>query len=569
MFLLTRYFLDNLFGRQLLDEEGIVGLRRVLISAGAGVASVGMFLPRVLHKKFADLDALPVPEPYRQALLADELLMMSLIVMLAAFVASLAAPSMFPDEVDYVSLTPLPLPRRRIFGAKLLALVVFTGAFILAGLSLFAISFPAFTDGQWAEHGRLARTLSFADAAAVASAFAFLAVMAVQGLVLVLLPRRWGHRASMVIQSAALAGLVVAVPFVYQVTTRVKWISSRPDELAYFPPAWFYGLLHVIVGDRTAYYGSLAMTGLLWLAGVALIAVATYAWLYRSAERLISPPATAPRMADRTGPAPVAPPQRRKKHSGAWAGVWMFTTTTLARNRLPQLVFLLAWATGLAIAANSLYGGLRPTLIVNDYLNHIPPAIGAVVSMPLVITLLAVAGLRAAMLLPVRLSANWVFRMTDWPAARAARLDAVEQAYVRLALLPALLLSVPFQFGVLGFSRGLSALLLAGLASGVLLELILIGWRRVPFTCTWLPGKRPLPLAMLAVLAIIWVTAAFADIVALVIQAGPRRVAVLAAILMAVGGTLRWLRRRSWAERPLEFEDEDPSRMQQLGLGPS
>ena len=96
-----------------------------------------------------------------------------------------------------------------------------------------------------------------------------------------------------------------------------------------------------------------------------------------------------------------------------------------------------------------------------------------------------------------------------------------------------------------------------------------LGWRRVPFTCTWLPGKRPLPLAMLAVLAIIWVTAAFADIVALTIQAGPRRVATLAAILLVVGGFLRWLRRRSWADRPLEFEDEDPSRMQQLGLGPS
>ena len=103
----------------------------------------------------------------------------------------------------------------------------------------------------------------------------------------------------------------------------------------------------------------------------------------------------------------------------------------------------------------------------------------------------------------------------------------------------------------------------------MLLELILIGWRRVPFTCTWLPGKRPLPLALFAMLAIFWVTAAFADIVALVITRGPRPVATLAAILLVIGGTLRWLRRRSWAARPLEFEDEDPSRMQQLGLGPS
>jgi hypothetical protein len=566
MFLLTRYFLDNLFGRQILDEEGIVGLRRVFISAGAGVASVAMLLPRVFHKKFADLDAFSVPEPYRQALVADELLIVSLLAMLAAFVASLAAPSMFPDEVDYVSLTPLPLPRRRIFGAKLLALFVFAGAFILAGVTLFAISFPIFTDGQWAEHGKAARSLSLAAAATAGAAFSFLAVMAGQGLVLVLLPRGWGHRASMLVQSAALAGLVVSVPFVYQITTRVYWISTHPDALAYFPPAWFLGMLHTMLGDSDPYYGSLAMAGLWWLAGAALVAIATYAWLYRSAERLISPPAAAPRMADRTDPATVTPSKQRR-HSGAWAGVWMFTTSTLARNRLPQLVFLLAWATGLAVAANGLYGGLRPTLMAHDY--RVEPAVGATVSMPLVITLLAVVGLRAAMLLPVRLSANWVFRMTDWPAARAARLDAVEQAFVRLALLPALILSAPVQLIALGIPRGLLALLLAGLAARVLLELSLIGWRRVPFTCTWLPGKRPLPLAMLGVIAVVWFMSAFSDLAALMIQRGSRGVAVLAAILLAVGAFLRWLRRRSWADGPLEFEDEDPSRVQQLGLGPS
>jgi hypothetical protein len=571
MFLLTRYFLDNLFGRQLLDEEGIVALRRVLITSGTGIASVGIFLPRLFHKKFADLDALPVPEPYRQALLSDGLLLISLVIMLAAFVAALAAPSMFPDEVDYVSLTPLPLPRRRIFGAKLLALVLFAGSFILAGLLLFAVSFPAFTDGVWAEHGRVARTLSFAAATGIGSAFAFLAVMAVQGLVLVLLPRRWANRASMLVQSAALAGLVISVPFVYQIATRTSWIWSRPAELTYFPPAWFLGLEQVIVGNSDPYFASLAWTGAWWLAGSAAIALVTYGWLYRAAERLISPPASAAALralaAGKTSHrAPADAARSGVKHSGAGAGVWIFTTTTLARNRLPQLVFLLAWAVGLAIAANGLYGGIRPTLGGDHF---VPVQVGPVVAMPLVLTLMSVAGLRAAMLLPVRLSANWVFRMTDWPSARAARLDAVEHAFLLLALLPSLALSAPVLVAVIGVWRGLGALLLVTLASAVLLELILIGWRRVPFTCTWLPGKRPLPLAVLAVLAILWVTAAFADIVAITVTNGPRTVVELSAVLLVAAGCLRWRRRRTWAARPLEFEDEDPSRMQQLGLGPS
>ena len=39
MGILTRYFLDNLFGRQFLDEEGIMGLRRVLIFAATGAVA--------------------------------------------------------------------------------------------------------------------------------------------------------------------------------------------------------------------------------------------------------------------------------------------------------------------------------------------------------------------------------------------------------------------------------------------------------------------------------------------------------------------------------------------------
>ena len=89
---LTRYFLDNLFGRQLLDEDGIMALRRVVITAFAGVLSVALYLPRMLHKKYADLAALTDPEPYRQALVADSMLLICMTVMLAALAAPLVAP---------------------------------------------------------------------------------------------------------------------------------------------------------------------------------------------------------------------------------------------------------------------------------------------------------------------------------------------------------------------------------------------------------------------------------------------------------------------------------------------
>jgi len=245
----------------------------------------------------------------------------------------------------------------------------------------------------------------------------------------------------------------------------------------------------------------------------------------------------------------------------------MFATSTLARNRLPQLVFLVAWSAALAIVATDLRNGLDGSVFVRP--GAVSPLDRAVVAMPFVLILLAVAGLRAAFLLPVSLQANWMFRMTDFPAARAERLDAVEQAFIRLAILPALAIATPFQLAALGLVQGLSAILLAALASAVLLELVLTGWRRVPFTCTWLPGKRPLPFALLALVGVLWVMSSAAASVAWAIAHPPRGVIALSIVLLAAALLLRWRRKRSWARDPLEFEDEPFDRVQRLGLGPS
>lgn len=555
---LTRYFLDNLFGRQLLDEDGLVAMRRVLISAAAGVASLALYLPRMFHKKFADLDALPVPEPYRQAIVANGFLIICLVFVLAALVAAIAAPAMFPTEIDHVTLTPLPLSRRRIFGAKALALAIFAGAFLLVG-QLFSVSFPMFTQSRWSEHGQIERILAFTAGTVGVSLFAFLAVMAVQGVILALLPRRWTARASMFVQSAAIAGLILAAPFVFQPVGEQAWLTTKPAALAYFPPAWFLGIEQTLLGRSDPYFADLAMTGLLALAITSLVTLGCFAWIYRRPERLAALP---PRGRSERAPRLSRSPAR----AGAWTAVWTFTSATLARNRLPQLVFLVAWAVGLAVVANDLQDGVRRMAQVR--FDASAALERAAVSMPLVLALMGVAGLRAAFLLPVSLHANWVFRVTDWDTARADRLDAVEQAFVRLAILPALLLSAPVQIGVLGVGRGLTALFLATLACAVLLELVLTGWRRVPFTCTWLPGKRPLPFALLALIGVFWVTAAAAEFVVWSIKDPPRSAVVLGLFLLVLAAGLRWRRRRSWAAASLEFEDQPRDGFQKLGLGP-
>jgi hypothetical protein len=574
VWILTRYFLDNLFGRQLLDEEGIMGLRRVLIFAATGAVSLALYVPRILHKKYADLDALVGPEPYRQAIVSDTFLMICLIVMLAAFIAALAAPLMFPSEVDYVTLTPLPLSRRRIFGAKVAAVLVFAGTIILAVVLFFSLSFPLFTHGRWSEDAEVQRIASLAAATTAGATFAFLAVMAVQGLILTVLPRQWVSRASMLLQSAVIAALILAAPLIFDLASPQKWQQGWQAEWVLFPPAWFLGIDQMLLGREAAWVGTLGRIGIIGPAIAAAVTLACYGWLYRRPERLVSLPPKPPAAAGlRTAAPPDAfqnskgPAKGRSRHGGAWTAVWIFLTSTLARNRLPQLVFLIAWAAGLAIVVNSLQDGLRRMELFQDDAEL--TMAGAAVAMPFVLMLLAVAGLRAAFLLPISLSANWMFRVTDFPQARSERLDAVEQAFLRLAILPALVMAAPVQIWTLGVGRGLLALMVAALSAAVLLEFVLMGWRRVPFTCTWLPGKRPLPFAMLAVIGVCLVTAWVAGFTTATLWRMPRGVVGLSVVLASIAAVMRWARKRSWARDPLEFEDEPFDRMQKLGLGPS
>ena len=579
MWILTRYFLDNLFGRQFLDEEGIMGLRRVLIFAATGAVSVALYVPRILHKKYADLDALVGPEPYRQAIVSDTFLMICLIVMLSALIAALVAPAMFPTEVDYVTLTPLPLSRRRIFAAKVAAVLMFAGTVILAVVLFFAVSFPLFTHTRWSDEPEFVRIGSLAAATAAGAAFAFLAVMAVQGLILTVLPRGWVTRASMLLQSAAIGGLILMAPVVFNLASPQEWQRGWRAEWLLFPPAWFLGVEQMLLGREQAWIATLGRLGLVGPAIAAAITIACYGWLYRRPERLASLPPKAPAEAGLARrPAPDAavhrsngptygPGTRGRRHGGAWTAVWGFLTSTLARNRLPQLVFLIAWASALAIVANNLQDGLRH--MESFRADAEETMASAAVSMPFVLMLLAAAGLRAAFLLPISLSANWMFRVTDFPRARAERLDAVEQAFIRLALLPALAMSAPVQIWVLGVERGLLALMVATLSAAVLLEFVLIGWRRVPFTCTWLPGKRPLPFAVMAVIGVYAVTASVASFTTHTITYMPGGVVGLSVVLASIAAVFRWGRKRSWARSPLEFEDEPFDRMQKLGLGPS
>src|SRR5262249_2463058 len=108
---------------------------------------------------------------------------------------------------------------------------------------------------------------------------------------------------------------------------------------------------------------------------------------------------------------------------------------------------------------------------------------------PLLVALCVTIGLRAAFLLPLDRGAGWIFRMIDDPLTRGAALNGVAWVFVAGAVAPAVALALVLQPALLGFAAMPAAALIA-LAALSLVELVLASWRRIPYSCSYLPGKR-------------------------------------------------------------------------------
>jgi hypothetical protein len=100
----------------------------------------------------------------------------------------------------------------------------------------------------------------------------------------------------------------------------------------------------------------------------------------------------------------------------------------------------------------------------------------------------------------------------------------------------------------------------------VFVHVVLLDWRRIPFTCSYLPGKRFVAHSLLIGWgAFLLFTVTGAGLVH-VATGGPRPAVIIAAALALTGWVLRRRRLATWSETPLMFEDECPDQPQPLQL---
>lgn len=543
--ILTRHFLVGLCRPRLLDDAGHEGLHRVLLGSAAGCLMLGLLMTRVFAIKYAALAGARGTPVHDLALLADTAFVLAIPMLVVAVLVTLEAEALFPDDVDYRICMVLPVKRSVVFQAKLAALALFIGGSVVVVHVALLPLLLLMHAGPGGLHVVFTRLLVLLVVGGLASLAALSSVVAVHGVVLACLPQDRRSAAIATVRSVLLIVLIALVPLVVPLSSSGTAIAGGSGLLGAVPPVWFVGLEQVLLGRADP-----ALTRLAWRAAGLLafngaVAVAVYTWMYR---RFDGPASSVPRRGMWRGTLEAWRRGRRRDAGAACGGVYPFTVATLWRSSLHQGVYVALAASGLGLAVQ-----------------HGIASLDALLALPFVLVLLSCVALKSALSLPCQWRANWVFRQAERHASRPRQLRAVSMLFWRVGILTPLAVAGTIQ----AWQQGLEALVSIPVAlvfGWLLVECLLRGWRRIPFTCSYLPGQRTMAHTALILLNGYLVFTGGGVLLSRIALAHPRPVGVILLVLIAAAATLRMSRTHLWKTAPLEFDAVPDDRPQSLGM---
>ena len=553
---LTRHFFDALFDLGFLSREGADAFIRVLLGIVAVIFSFGLLLTRIYMAKYGALKGAADPAPYLHALAADTTLAFGLPMWVAAFVTVLISHSLVPDETDFRVLSQLPVTRGFIFGTKLLALTIFSGIFI--GASLIAVTplVGMISSSRHAPYLPPVSLVAYWIVGMMSSVFSVLAVVAVVGMLTAVLPRSRVHGVTAAIRSTMLVVLMLAVPFVFALPADADRLAAHSPVMYLLPPAWFLGVERLIFGGGDAYTARLAQIGLTAFFAAAAISLAGYLLLYARFDRV---------MLRSMHVARRRPIWRVPFGTNPWrAAVLDFTHATLRRSSLHQGVLLGVTSCGVALALNRL-----ADKDVIAWLRRLDTAqfdvVLAIMGAPWLLMFATGLATRAALALPIEQRANWIFRMTENEATRVDQLRAVTRLMRQTTVGLTLVVMAPLEWALFG-PRAIFALATNAACALLWVEVLLRGWRRIPFTCSYMPGKQSAAQATVVGIGLLVLGVTLCGALAV----GSARSPIFGMIVVAIFGviTLVFARARVslWNYSPLEFDDKLPSAFEGLML---
>lgn len=375
-----------------------------------------------------------------------------------------------------------------------------------------------------------------------AGAFIFCCVLGVQGLAAQLLPRRWFLRASSFLQLGAFC-LFVSVYFLQPIVTGPAALMAAQGDgpLSWSPSFWFLGLFQKLIGSPAlAPLATRAWVGL--AIAISSTAVAYLLSYLRTLRKIVEEPDIVPG----SGSAHWLP----RFGNGLQTAVVQFSLRSLLRSRQHRVI--LAFYVGIGFAVSILF--LRTPMAQQQQTGD-PVNVPALAS-TIVMLGFWIAGTRVVFSMPLDLRANWVFRVTPVQGALDS-LAARRRTLLVLGVAPPWIISAAVLFAVWPWRAAAGHFAVLGLLGLTLVEISLFGKQKIPFTCSYLPGKSNFHLMFwLCISLVVALIDGGAQLELRALQ-DSRSYAVLLAILGMAALLARWL--TAWQVRSedtdLRFEE--------------
>jgi hypothetical protein len=555
---LARHFFLRFFDNPLTSSEGESGVR--VIQVLALVAVPGLVVALHLAPSYLMFPPNTAPRAYWPRV-SDHYFY----VMYASVITGAAAvfewDLFFPDLIDVLVLTPLPVPPRKFFSAKIAAVGLFLGLFLLASGFMGAAALPLIADEPSFFRHIAAHVLAITAGALFTACF----FIALQGVLLNLIGERLFRWFSPALQGVSLAALLIVLFLFPLLSENLRLLLLSGNQGArWFPPFWFLGVYQTLLEGAAAphIFHTLAATGGLALFIVLALAVLTYPLAYRRKMRsaIEGRAARNPRNwfaeakdAVLHGIFVLRPSQR---------GVYHFISQTLKRAPHHRVYLSMYGGAGLALLI-AITIGFREH---GGQLSIVYSGRGLRSAIPIV-AFLVISGLKVAFLSPVELKANWPFhaigsRPDHDHIAATLRWTLLRAAFLTVAVLLLAKMLSPSAFP--GLRQMVAQLLVAQGLCLLLIDVLFLRFLSVPFTVPLVYSKRNLAFYIAAFLVL------FPPFILTVVDTGRwiehrlwHFVAATLFVLMAHVWLQRWQRgiiheQSGWAE--MEDADEFPQR---------
>jgi hypothetical protein len=421
---------------------------------------------------------------------SDEYFFIVLAMVAAGAVAIWKWEALIPGRRDYVNLAPLPIPATHILYANLAALLLVAAALGFDVNVASSVLFPLVTVGSHSSFGYLA--LLFAThllSVFLASVFSFFIVLAVLGLMMVL-PYRAFRRCSVYVRCCMVAFLMAMLSTSFEMSAIVQHPSATSRPLVQLlPPVWFLGLCQHLRGLADPAFGTLTKTAILACVASLALAIAAYALSYRrcfkkSLESIENFAAVDGAIRHRRGHRARDLFLRTPFERGGFS----FTLKTLSRSEKHKLVVGGFVGVGIVLASEAMFQSASASGS-----NRWPSA--ELLSIPLIVLYLLLIGLRYSFEIPVMQKANWIFRVGTNPDA--SECVGLARKIMLTFLIPPLFAIVLPAYGFLwGWRVGAIHTAVVAAASMLLIEILLVRFRKIPFTCATPHFKSNFPVSV-------------------------------------------------------------------------